>query len=81
MTAEVQVLDGFMYPVWRLQLYLCQLRENDADKPTQHWGLVASLPGAAGLQGHPVPVYFSFLLAVALIHLQALNTFPAAHMG
>lgn len=43
-------------------------------------GLVASLPRAAGLLRDPVPVYFSFLLAVALIHLQALNAFPAAHM-
>lgn len=81
MTAEVQVLDGFMYPAWRLQLYLHQPRENDADKSTQHRGLVASLPRAAGLQRDPVPVYFSFLLAVALIHLQALNAFPAARMG
>lgn len=42
---------------------------------------VAPLLRAAGLLRDPVPVYFSFLLAVALIYLQALNAFPAAQMG
>ena len=40
--------------------------------------MLAPLPRADSLLGVPVPVYFCFVHAVALIHLQALSAFPAA---
>lgn len=81
-TADVQVSDVFMSPSRRLKLYLCQLRANNG-KPNApgHQRMPAPLLRTASLLGDPVPVYFPFMLAVALIHLQALNAFPAAQMG